>query len=381
MNILLIVPEFPPHNVWWGGFVFESLAHSYKNLWHNVLVITWDHTIHNIFRRLQVVSENTIDVLRIPEFYSPISLLNTVLPYPAWYNPRIKKVIKQFSPKFIHIHGYGLFMPAQVSKICVNLWYDYTFTIHGAPISPEKMKNKIISISYNFYHKYYGFPTLRNAKKQTAVSSFARDFEIFSKYKDTISIIWNWLRSSDYIKPDYDIFSKKNIRTSEKTKIIFSLWRIEWIKGFDKIIQLLPKMREELGLDIVYVIAWRDNWEKQKLLDLAKSLDIENHVHFIWFLEWNDKLSGLYSSDIIAIPSESESYWLVWLEARIVKKPIITTFAGWLKDALAWYKHAYELTDYKKALSTTISDEEVENSMMKSYEWDSIAKEYLHKNI
>jgi len=373
MNILLIVPEFPPHHIWWGGFVFESLAREYQKLWHSVLVISWDHTIRNIFKKIGVSEENNIDILRIPEFFSPLSLLNTVLPYPFWYNSKIKNIIKEFSPDFTHIHWYGLFMPAQAAKICYHLSLPYTFTIHGAPVSPEKMQNKLISFWYNFYHKYYGFPTLKNASRLTAVSWFARDFDIFQDYKKDIEIVWNWLALSDYKKPEYDIFTQLHIRSSKNTKIIFSLGRIEWIKWFEKIIKLIPEMISKTWQDIQYVIAGRDNWEKNNLIQLTKELNIQDKVHFIWFIDGRDKMSALFSSDIIAIPSESESYGLVWLEARVAKKPILTTFAWWLKDALKWYDWAFTLQDYQKAIQYVSNKE----WSLDEFTWETISNKYL----
>lgn len=89
-------------------------------------------------------------------------------------------------------------MPAQVARILKNLHKEYIFTIHGAPVSPDKMGNKIISSAYNFYHKYYGFPLLNNAKRLTAVSEFAKNFEIFSPWKEKIEVIGNGINPEDY---------------------------------------------------------------------------------------------------------------------------------------------------------------------------------------
>lgn len=374
MKILLIVPEFPPHHTWWGGVVFESLAKTYTKLWNEVLVISWDYTENNIFKKLKQKKEKSVDIIRIPELYTPISLLNTVMPIPFWYNKKLKKIVKEFNPKFVHIHGYGLFMPAQLSKICRKLKILYTFTIHWAPVSPEKMKNPIISFAYNFYHRFYGFPMLDWANRLTAVSSYARDFEIFKNYKDKIEIIWNGINSEEYKKPDFDIFSEKKIRKDENTKIILSLWRIEWWKGFQKIIELLPEM-EDKWYKVKYCIWGRDNWYRSKLYTLSKKLGVDDNIVYLDFLSWDNKLSALYNCDVFAVPSiEWETFGISALEWRFVWKPIITSFIWWLKDALDWYDNAYKIEDWEKAFfKKSISDEKINN-----FFYEEIAKNYIY---
>ncbi len=375
MKILLVVPEFPPNYVWWWGVVFENLAKTYKKLWNEVLVITGDYVKKNIFQKLKIQKENNINILRIPEIFTPISLLNTVMPYPFWYNFSIKKIIKDYNPDFIHIHGYGLFMPAQVANLCKQLHKNYIFTIHWAPVSPEKMKNKIISTAYNFYHKFYGFPMLEQASKITAVSGFARDFSIFKKYKDKIKVIWNGINPEEYENYEDGYFKQKWIRLNADTKIILSVGRIEWIKWFDKIIKLLPQMIEK-WYNIKYCIAGKDNWEKLNLQKLAEKLWVSDRLVFLWFVSWKEKNSMFADADIVAISSESESYGLVWLEARLFNKPIITTFVWGLKDALEWYKSAYTLNSWNKGFE----NKNVENKNIEEFYYENIWKQYLLLN-
>lgn len=372
MRILLIVPEYPPHHIGWWGVVFKGLAKSYKDLWHQVCIITGNHTNNNIFSRIKVEKATDINLIQVPEIYSPISLLYTVMPIPFWYKQTLKKYITDFSPEFVHIHGYWLFMPAQLWRIFKELELDYTFTIHWAPVSPEKMRNPIISWAYSFYHKFYGFPLLESASKITAVSRYAKNFEIFKNYRNKIEVIWNGFNPEEYQKIDNDIFTEMWIRKNKDTKIILSLGRIEWIKWFDKIIQLLPDI-ESKWHDVEYVIAGRDNWEKDNLIELAKKLWVEKKVHYLWFIEKNEKMSALTHCDIVAIPSETESYWLVGLEARFFWKPVITTFAWWLQDALNWYNWAYKIEEIENVLK----ERNIQDKNISDFYWEEIAKQYL----
>ena len=372
MNILLIVPEFPPNHIGWWGIVFENLAKTYQNLWRKVLVFTGDHTKKNIFSPINIENIDWIDIVKIPELYTPLSMLDSVMPIPIWYSRSIKKIIRNFNPDFTHIHWYWLFMPAQLGKICRQISLDYTFTIHWAPVSPDKMNNALISNAYKFYHKFYGFPLLNWAKSITAVSQYAKEFDIFHDYRDKIIVVWNWINPSEYTKVGTNVFTEKWIQTNNNTIIILSLWRIEWIKGFDKIIRLIPQMINS-WYDVKYVIAWRDNWAKNSLQQLAKELEVEKNIHYLGFIENDEKMSALTHCNVVAIPSETESYWLVALEARLFLKPVITTFAGWLKDALDWYNWAYKLDDYEKSFNWDIKN----NKNISDFYWQEIANKYI----
>lgn len=372
MKILLITPEFPPHHTGGGWVVFENLAKTYKKLWHDVLVISGDHTIKNIFTSIISQQESWIDIVRIPEIYTPTSLLNTVMPIPIWYQWKLARIIREFAPDFTHIHGYGLFMPAQLARICRDLDIAYTFTIHGAPVSPAKMWNFIISLAYRFYHRYYGFPMLDGANRLTAVSSFARDFDIFTKWKSKIEIIGNGIDPDEYSDPGYDIYKQRWIRKGKNTKIILSLGRIEWIKWFEKIIEKIPEM-VKAGYDIRYVIAWRDNGYQKQLEEIAKSLWAMERIFFLGYIDGLDKMSALFHCETIAIPSITETFSIVALEARLLNKPAITTFSGWLVTAFAWYDRVYSLEEWKKSFLESSSG----SDNIDVYSWDSIANGYL----
>lgn len=63
--------------------------------------------------------------------------------------------------------------------------------------------------------------------------------------------------------------------------------------------------------------------ETKKILDMIQELNIENNVHLAGYR--NDMHDILYHSDIIAIPSISESYGLPIIEGALLKKSIVVS--------------------------------------------------------
>ena len=127
--------------------------------------------------------------------------------------------------------------------------------------------------------------------------------------------------------------------------------------------------------DLQYVIAWRDNGEKENLQKKAQDLWITDKIHYLWFIDKEEKLSALTHADIIAIPSETESYGLVALEWRAYWKNIVTTFAWWLQDALDWYNWAYKIEEIEDALKW----KEIPDKKISDFYWEEIGKKYLLK--
>jgi glycosyltransferase involved in cell wall biosynthesis len=378
MKILLVVPHFPPPLIGGGDAVYVDLVNNYKKLGHQVHVLFGDQTEKSYFKNFSEFQDDGTFFYKFPMYPTPVfaGILSTVLPINLVATFGIKKILKQINPDFVHIHGYGLFMPAQVAKVCAKLKIKYTFTIHGAPVSPAQMKNPIISLAYGFYRKFYGFPLLKNAERLTAVSTFAADFTEFKGYKGQIEIIYNGIDTTAPKQEEFDIYTHLSIQRKENTKIILSLGRIEWIKGFEKIIESIPEMIKK-GYNPIYCIAGSDNGYKKRLVDLASHLGLEENIKYLGFVEGDYKNKLMEAADVLAIPSHTESFGLVALEGRLYKKPILTTFAGGLKDALSGYNFAYELAQWQHAFDIDQISLEKNIDDISKYKWENIANQYL----
>jgi glycosyltransferase involved in cell wall biosynthesis len=68
------------------------------------------------------------------------------------------------------------------------------------------------------------------------------------------------------------------------------------------------------------------------LHDLVKSLKLSENVYF---LDWrNDVPAIMTRSDIVIVPSKSEGFCHVILEAMLLKKPVVATPVGGIKDSV-----------------------------------------------
>ena len=96
-----------------------------------------------------------------------------------------------------------------------------------------------------------------------------------------------------------------------------------------------PFLRSKLALVIMGGPSGNGSQEPQKLAALAKFLGVEDLVHFVQPCK-RDELADWYrASDLVCVPSYTESFGLVALEAQACGTPVVATAVGGLRTAVA----------------------------------------------
>ena len=374
MHILLWVPEYPPHHVWWGGAVFKSLAEWFLAEGYKVTVVYWYFKTDQNNKNISFYSKNWINFIRVPELPYPKKkpFLKTVMPVSIKNMWQLYKALKSQEVDKAFIHGYGLIFINQLSFILRCLKIDYIYTLHGAPVSPWKMK-WIIKIAYNLYNHTLWKYTLKHASKMTAVSKYTTTFTEFRRYKNTIEVIPNGINIDDY---KYDN-TLATLLTKWDIKFL-SLWRIEWLKGFQYVIPIIALLRKR-WINCYYYIAGNDNGYKQKLLEIIKEYHLEEHIIFLGFLNFQEKVNAIYESSFVVIPSLVENYPAVPIEAIICGRVPIWNNVWWIPEIIN--PNNWVCIDIKITEDVVESVLQLIQSKVKpkkqDYSWKNIIKKYL----
>lgn len=123
----------------------------------------------------------------------------------------------------------------------------------------------------------------------------------------------------------------------EGKKVLLSVGRFVSRKGFDRLIQLLPRLRESCG-DVVLVIAGKGSEEK-RLRQQAANLGMAEYVRFVIAPD-TDVLAALYrSADVFSLAvraseSDVEGFGIVFLEAGLFGLPAVSTRVGGIPEAV-----------------------------------------------
>lgn len=193
-----------------------------------------------------------------------------------------------------------------------------------------------------------------------------------------IVILPNSLPEEAFIKCDEKRFRKKY---GIRGKMIFSLGRQVPIKNFEELIEIMPE------IDATLVIGGEETVYTKKCKELAKSLNVENKVIWLGFMDSNQKRDAYAACDIYVSSSIRESLGTTLLEAMAQGKPVIGTNAGGIPEIIPDKFCLYEQGNKKQLKSKIISlfsnknlVKQIGNKGIKkaeSYKFEKVKKKYL----
>ncbi|MGC6470828.1 MAG: glycosyltransferase [Flavobacteriales bacterium] len=308
MKVLVVIPYFAPAYSY-GGAVFAAY-HLSNEASKNGMKISISTTNANSNSKLDVKINQYIDVEGLSVKY-----YNTgILPF--------------FSFKML----YGLFNDIKKSDVIhiqsiyslstpLSLLYAY-FLNKTILLSP---RGSLASWSFNhkgifkrFWIKFLIAPFIK--KIHFHATSIREENEI--KYffpTSSIELL------SDGTKPIKNYPNKESkIYDWDGKFYIACLGRLHKVKGYDIMINAMPSILEKFP-DIKLLIAGNDEGEEQNLKQLAEQLNISNNIEFIGKLNTYQKFSFLKNAQCLVVPSHTENFGIVVVEALSQNTPVIAS--------------------------------------------------------
>ncbi len=136
--------------------------------------------------------------------------------------------------------------------------------------------------------------------------------------------------------------ARKKLNIAADAQVITFVGRIQPHKGPEVLVRALsemlahsPQLRPKLALVIIGGASGAGAAEPERLKGLAKFLGVEEVIHFMPPIERNELPDWYRASDLVCVPSYSESFGLVALEAQACGTPVIATAVGGLRSAVA----------------------------------------------
>jgi len=246
---------------------------------------------------------------------------------------RLKKILRQLAPDIIHVNtanienGQSLILGAHFAGL-----KNIVTTVHTANHIPYCLKNiKIGIIDRLRYHMARN--VLSKVRKVISISRKTATGLVhrYNLAENKFEIIYNGVKTDDFIK------------TSERTKA----WLNEnKIKGDLPIVLCVANLFKEKGLDyfltalkqlkdqeprFLCLIVGEGSFQKT-LDDYTRDNDLSKHVRFLG--KRNDVNEIMKASDMFVLPSLSEGFPFVILEAMAAGLPCITTNVGGIPEML-----------------------------------------------
>lgn len=351
MKIAIIVNSFPPNNIGGTQCATYYMAKYLAQRGHEVHVIT--SVEGNLVER---TTENGFDIHRLP--WRRARFANKIV-----FGAEIVKEIIQIRPDVIHVQDLIMAAPALLIK-----------RIYKIPYAVWGQGNDV-------YQPDWFSKLTRNIMMQHANA-------VLALTDDMKRIMQDICMREIYVVPngiDLKRFKPSLVRKKErKTKKIIFVGRLHPEKGIKYLIEAMPIVLQEMENTELLIVG--DGIERSRLEEIIETQGINDQIMFTGALQQKKIPEIMYDADVFVIPSLSESFGIVIIEAMAAGLPIIATNVGGIPFIIDEGFNGYLINPKRsdeianKILFLLQNDKEREiisaNNQKKAlmFSWDMVAK-------
>ena len=227
----------------------------------------------------------------------------------------LKNHFKDLNPDIVHVHGYHtLFSPEVIYLIKkISSETPIAFSPH-LDVSHSTLAGKYLNSLYNYLMSklMYNYVDYIISDSKFETNNILNNLGL----KEHISKISLGVDVIDMEKP---FLHNKN-----KIRLIYSGYLIKR-KNVQSILKSLHELVYVLGIKNIVLTLVGKGPEKEKLLNLAKDLKLEDHIVWKSFLPREEFIRLIKNSDIFLLLSHSEAYGITIAESLAFGTPCIVT--------------------------------------------------------
>lgn len=316
MKVLILSDYFYPH---WTGIV-KSVLRLAKILVDNKIKVTV-LTVKDKKNLKEKEFLGKIEILRVNYlfkisrvFYSPLIIIKLLM------------LIKNYDLIFINSPNSNIFFLTLIGK----LWRKPVFIFHqGDLILPRQTGNIFLSF---FIEKIFDFLTISSFFLADKIGTFTKDYALKSR------VMKFFPKKFFFLIPPIIFFNHKNgnkkyKEMAEDLKLLKKKYlllgfagRFVEEKGFDILIKAIPLITKKIK-NIKFIFAGETNIFYEKFFEKVKSLVEENKNYLIFLGKLHDQQLKIFyqNLDLFILPSKSDCFSLVQIEAMNYKVPVIVS--------------------------------------------------------
>lgn len=378
LKIAHVVPTYLP--AWrYGGPIrsVHSLCRALVAAGHEVHVFT---TNVNGDEDSDVLLAQPVDVDGVMVWYFPSKWLRRLYWSPALAST-FNRVVKDFD--VVHLHSVFLWPTMKAARAALHAHVPYILSPRGALV-PELFRRRsyIIKMLWMVFFERF---TIEHAAAIHATSQ--REANLIKRFglrMREIYIVPNGIEMYGGEVGEEGVPKVVQAAAAQSEFIVF-IGRISWEKGLDRLIQALPYLP-----NIVLVVAGNDeSGYTQKLSEQSVDAGVAERVLFVGAVNGAAKDLLLKRAKVLVLPSYSENFGNVVLEAMAVGCPVVVSdevgAAEVVALAGAGIVSSGEPSQLAESIRTIISNPEVWkafsragiNAVKNNYAWDKVAAQMV----
>ena len=333
-----VTPEYFPISGGTGAYVFY-LSHSLQQMGHNVHVVARD----------KQDSEDTVNEIKVHYITGVGNALTRYWKFARSASKKIKELNEQIGFDIIHANlplVPSFAIPKQASKAVVCAVHS---TWKGEAIVTKKDNPKELNpnekamLRFNSVLRSYEKKLMNRSDALIAVSKYTVNelTDLYGINPEKIHVIYNGVDTQKFKPRPNKTQLRKQFSLEPDKKIILFVGRLYHRKGLEPLLRSIHQVLKEFS-NVTFAISGTGFKEKEESLrNLAKKLDIENHIKFLGYIA-DEKLPELYSaSDIFVLPAIYENFPFAILEAQSSALPVISTNVGGIPEFLEDGKNGF----------------------------------------
>ena len=320
-----------------SGVVATELGIALANKGHEVHFISYDQPF-----RLDLYSQNIyFHQVNVPDYP-----LFEYAPYELNLTSKLVDVALHEKLNILHVHYAIPHASAAVNAKQILATYGIHIpivtTLHGTDITllgKDKSFKPVIEYAIN------------QSDAVTAVSQDLKEETLLNfNIKNEIKVISNFIDMSMYHQECNQILRDKFAKKEEPILVHISNFRK--VKRVQDVVKIFEKVNKQVPSKLLMI---GDGPECSKAEQLCRKLGIDKQVRFLGKLKSIENF--LCISDVFVLPSETESFGLVALEAMASKVAVISTNSGGLPEVNIDGKTGYlsDVGDVNKMANDTIN--------------------------
>ena len=295
-----------------SGVVATELGIALSQKGHEVHFISYDQPF-----RLELFSEkiyyHEVMVPEYPLFEYP--------PYELNLTSKLVDVVMHEKLNILHVHYAIPHASAAVNAKQILATYGIDIpiitTLHGTDITllgKDKSFKPVIEYAINM------------SDVVTVVSNdLKRETQAHFNITKNINTIPNFIDLDLYCNLDDD--KLRNNFANEKEAIITHVSNFRKVKRVNDVIKIFEKVNQKIASKLLMI---GDGPERISAEQLCRNLGLQNKVRFLGKFKVIENILAI--SDVFLLPSETESFGLVALEAMASKTPVVSTNSGGITE-------------------------------------------------
>ena len=266
--------------------------------------------------------------------YHEVSFENYALfqypPYETALASRMVDVVQFEKLDILHVHyaiphASAAYLAQQILKE-KGIRIPFITTLHGTDITLVGKDKSFLPVVEFSINKSDGVTAVSHSLKKDTLDSF--------QIHNEIEVIHNFINLKRFLKIEKPHFRKLVAQDNERILIHISNFRK--VKRAEDVIKMFNFLVREIPSKLLMV---GDGPERQKCEELCRDLKICDNVKFLGKQEAVEELFAI--SDLMILPSESESFGLAALEAMACQVPVVSSNAGGLPELIVDCENGY----------------------------------------